>query len=55
MNINKRRVVESFFEIGFYPGILFGVRNYSGLLHSNIVLYIPLVDFSWTTIYEYEE
>lgn len=31
-------------EIGFYPGILFGVRTYSEKEYSQHVLYLPFVD-----------
>ena len=33
------------FSIGFYPGILFGMRTYTERNLQNHVIYIPLVDF----------
>ena len=32
--------------IGFYPGILFGMRSYHEKEFSTHVLYIPFVDFA---------
>ena len=31
-------------SVGFYPGILFGVRSYNEEQQTTHVLYIPLVD-----------
>ena len=36
-------------EIGFYPGVLFGVRSYSMETHKIHVLYIPFVDIAFYT------
>ena len=33
-------------SIGFYPGILFGIRTYNEADKTVHVLYIPLVDFA---------
>jgi len=32
--------------LGFYPGILFGVRTYHGPIHSQTVIYLPFVDLA---------
>ena len=31
-------------SVGFYPGILFGIRNYEEPEQTSIVFYIPFVD-----------
>jgi len=36
-------------EIGFYPGILFGIRSYNEPTQTAHVLYIPFVDLAFTT------
>jgi hypothetical protein len=36
-------------EIGFYPGILFGIRSYDEPTQTAHVLYIPFVDLAFTT------
>ena len=36
-------------EIGFYPGILFGLRSYNEPKQTAHVLYIPFVDLAFTT------
>ncbi len=41
--------MREYFSIGFYPGILFGFRTYQEQSKSNHVLYIPFVDFCFTT------
>ena len=33
-------------SLGFYPGILFGVRTYHGPTHSQTVIYLPFVDLA---------
>ena len=38
------------FSIGFYPGILFGMRTYKERNRNNHVVYLPFVDFCLTTI-----
>tara|TARA_R100001244_G_scaffold131757_2_gene105677 strand:+ start:312 stop:461 length:150 start_codon:yes stop_codon:yes gene_type:complete len=35
-------------EIGFYPGILFGIRTYDEPEQISFVVYIPLIDFCVT-------
>jgi len=32
--------------LGFYPGILFGMRTYHGPTHSQTVFYLPFVDLA---------
>jgi len=32
--------------VGFYPGILFGVRTYKGTTHTQIVFYLPFTDLA---------
>ena len=34
--------------VGFYPGILFGMRTYDEPDQTTYVLYIPFVDLAWT-------
>ena len=36
------------FSMGFYPGILFGMRTYAERNKQNHVVYLPLVDFCLT-------
>jgi hypothetical protein len=36
-------------ELGLYPGILFGIRNYEEEHYTTYVLYLPFVDISLTT------
>ena len=36
------------FSVGFYPGILFGMRTYTERNKQNNVVYLPLVDFCLT-------
>ncbi len=36
------------FSIGFYPGVLFGMRTYAERNKQNHVVYLPLVDFCLT-------
>jgi len=38
-------------SLGFYPGILFGIRTYDEADHITYVLYIPLVDLALTIPY----
>tara|TARA_R110002050_G_scaffold47938_5_gene111627 strand:- start:200 stop:352 length:153 start_codon:yes stop_codon:yes gene_type:complete len=38
-------------SFGFYPGILFGIRNYEENDHITYVFYLPLVDFALTIPY----
>ena len=35
-------------EIGFYPGVLFGIRTYDMVDARTHVLYIPLIDIAFT-------
>ena len=37
------------FSIGFYPGVLFGLRTYRERNKNNHVVYLPFVDFCLTT------
>ena len=39
------------FSMGFYPGVLFGMRTYTERNKQNHVIYLPLVDF-WLTLYK---
>ena len=36
------------FSIGFYPGMLFGMRTYKERNKNNHVVYLPFVDFCVT-------
>ena len=36
------------FSVGFYPGVLFGMRTYPERNKQNHVIYLPLVDFCLT-------
>jgi len=36
------------FSVGFYPGVLFGMRTYTERNKHNHVVYIPLMDFCLT-------
>ena len=38
------------FSIGFYPGVLIGMRTYKERNRNNHVVYLPFVDFCLTTI-----
>ncbi len=48
MSKNTRGKVENdwAFSIGFYPGILFGMRSYDESTQITHVLYIPFIDFA---------
>jgi len=37
------------FSVGFYPGVMFGVRTYREQKRNNHVVYLPFVDFCLTT------
>ena len=47
MDKNEKKIAWSI-EIGFYPGILFGIRSYPEEDQTTHVLYIPLVDIALT-------
>ena len=36
------------FSVGFYPGVMFGVRTYRERSKNNHVFYLPFVDFCLT-------
>lgn len=36
------------FSVGFYPGVLFGLRTYKERNKDNHVVYLPFVDFCLT-------
>ena len=36
------------FSMGFYPGVLFGMRTYREQKRNNHVVYLPFVDFCLT-------
>jgi len=38
------------FSMGFYPGVLIGMRTYKERNRNNHVVYLPFVDFCLTTI-----
>ena len=38
-------------ELGFYPGVLFGIRSYEQETESITVLYIPFVDIAFIRYY----
>jgi len=33
-------------SLGFYPGILFGIRSYEGDTHNQTVIYLPFIDLA---------
>ena len=37
------------FSMGFYPGVLMGMRTYKERNKNNHVVYLPFVDFCLTT------
>ena len=37
------------FSMGFYPGVLIGMRTYRERNRNNHVVYLPFVDFCLTT------
>ena len=37
------------FSVGFYPGVLFGLRTYRERNKNNHVVYLPFVDLCLTT------
>ena len=37
------------FSMGFYPGVLIGMRTYKERNRNNHVVYLPFVDFCLTT------
>lgn len=37
--------------IGFYPGVLFGIRSYPEKTHTDHVLYIPFIELCLTIYY----
>jgi len=38
------------FSVGFYPGVMFGVRTYRERSKNNHVFYLPFVDFCLTIL-----
>ena len=36
------------FSVGFYPGVLLGMRSYTERNKNNHVMYLPFVDFCLT-------
>lgn len=42
-------------SIGFYPGVLLGIRTYSEDQRSVTVLYLPFVDFAFEIEKDLEE
>ena len=34
-------------SLGFYPGVLFGMRSYHGDTHTQHVIYLPFVDLAF--------
>jgi hypothetical protein len=51
----SKKTVARGIELGFYPGILVGIRTYQHADHRNVVLYIPFVDINFWSIYEDDE
>ena len=47
MEKNKEKPLMSI-EIGFYPGVLFGMRTYEEPDQTAYVLYIPFIDLAFT-------
>ena len=47
MDENEKKVAWSI-EIGFYPGIVVGIRSYEELDQTTHVLYLPFVDLALT-------
>ena len=46
--MDKKKINGWTIEIGFYPGLLFGIRTYEEPDQTAIVLYIPFVDLAFT-------
>ena len=44
----KEKKVAWSIEIGFYPGIVMGIRSYEEPEHTTHVLYLPFVDLALT-------
>jgi|TARA_R110001606_G_scaffold263253_1_gene411905 hypothetical protein len=44
--MKKENKVSWTIEVGFYPGILAGIRTYEEPEHTTHVLYIPFVDLA---------
>ena len=48
MDLNKKDYKFWSLEVGFYPGVLLGLRTYYEEEQTTHVLYIPLVDLALT-------
>ena len=48
--MDERKIKGWTLEIGFYPGVLFGVRTYEEPDQTTHVLYIPFVDLAFTCL-----
>jgi hypothetical protein len=46
-NTKGKDVKEWTVSLGFYPGILFGIRSYEGPKHRQHVLYLPFIDLAF--------
>ena len=44
--MKKENKVAWTIEVGFYPGVLLGIRTYEEPEHTTHVLYIPFVDIA---------
>ena len=44
--MKKENKVAWTIEVGFYPGVLLGIRTYEEPEHTKHVLYIPFVDLA---------
>ena len=44
----KEKKIAWTIEIGFYPGIVMGIRSYEEPEHTTHVLYLPFVDLALT-------
>ena len=47
MDENEKKIAWSI-EMGFYPGIVVGIRSYEELDQTTHVLYLPFVDLALT-------
>jgi hypothetical protein len=46
-NTKDKGAKEWSISLGFYPGILFGIRSYDGDTHKQHVVYLPFIDLAF--------
>ena len=51
----SRKVLDWSLTVGYYPGILFGIRTYKEPMFDEHVLYLPFVDISVTFYFTEED